>query len=108
MSSELHELHKQVRALAAERDALKLLVDELSVELKAAGGSPKRASSSKDGGDGELDSQWYEDHYADVRELGMDPADHFNWIGRRLGRAPNAKALKKKQRRDAGFWQIHR
>ena len=40
-----------------------------------------------------FDSDWYRSHYADVDMLGMDPLKHYLWIGKRLGRAPNEKAL---------------
>jgi glycosyltransferase involved in cell wall biosynthesis len=36
-----------------------------------------------------FDSEWYVAAYPDVAMLGMDPAEHYAWIGRALGRAPN-------------------
>lgn len=41
----------------------------------------------------EFNAAWYAHYYRDVGPSGMDPADHFEWIGRRLNRAPNANAL---------------
>lgn len=45
---------------------------------------------------GEFDPAWYSAEYPDVSVLGMDPATHYLWIGRRLGRRgfppPNAIA----------------
>jgi len=35
---------------------------------------------------GEFDPAWYLDTYPDVRELGMAPAEHYLWIGQRMGR----------------------
>jgi lipopolysaccharide biosynthesis protein len=37
---------------------------------------------------GQFDPQWYRDAYPDVVQLGMDPLEHFLWIGARLGRDP--------------------
>lgn len=39
---------------------------------------------------GQFDDQWYLDTYPDVKALGMDPAAHYLWLGRRLGRKPAA------------------
>jgi GT2 family glycosyltransferase/glycosyltransferase involved in cell wall biosynthesis len=39
---------------------------------------------------GEFDAEWYLSQYPDVRLLGMDPAEHFLWIGKRLGRKGSA------------------
>src|SRR5690349_14801762 len=36
---------------------------------------------------GQFDSAWYSSAYPDVQSLGMDPAEHYLWIGRRMGRA---------------------
>jgi rhamnosyltransferase len=38
---------------------------------------------------GEFDERWYLEQYDDVRMLGMDAAEHFLWLGKRLGRQPN-------------------
>lgn len=35
---------------------------------------------------GYFDEDWYLDKYPDVRDLGMDPVEHFLWIGEFLGR----------------------
>lgn len=37
---------------------------------------------------GEFDAEWYLNAYPDVRALGMDPLEHYLWIGARLGRGP--------------------
>lgn len=36
-----------------------------------------------------FDAHWYRSYYPDVDVLGMDPLNHYIWIGQRLGRAPN-------------------
>ena len=38
---------------------------------------------------GQFDEKWYVAQYPDVKMLGMSPAEHFLWIGKRLGRKPN-------------------
>ena len=38
---------------------------------------------------GEFDDRWYVEQYPDVKMLGMDPAAHFLWIGRKIGRRPS-------------------
>src|SRR5438270_6585321 len=38
---------------------------------------------------GIFDSDWYLSEYPDVQHLNMDPAEHYLWIGRGMGRAPN-------------------
>lgn len=44
---------------------------------------------------GEFDAQWYLQEYPDVALLDMDPAEHFVWIGQKMGRAGRgAKAHK--------------
>jgi len=37
---------------------------------------------------GQFDDKWYLNEYPDVGLAGIDPAKHFLWIGRRLGRRP--------------------
>lgn len=37
---------------------------------------------------GQFDPDWYGAAYPDVPASGMDPAEHFLWIGARLGRSP--------------------
>ncbi|MFA6219014.1 MAG: glycosyltransferase family 2 protein [Erythrobacter sp.] len=37
---------------------------------------------------GEFDEQWYLTEYPDVAKSGIEPARHYLWIGRRLGRKP--------------------
>jgi glycosyltransferase involved in cell wall biosynthesis len=44
----------------------------------------------------DFDPAWYLSTYRDVAMLGMEPAEHYSWIGRVLGRAPNASRYKKK------------
>lgn len=40
---------------------------------------------------GLFDPVWYRNEYPDVDMLGMDPAEHFLWIGQRLGRLGSQK-----------------
>jgi len=42
-----------------------------------------------------FDAKWYRVAYPDVAMLEMDAAEHYIWIGRALGRAPNANRKKK-------------
>lgn len=35
---------------------------------------------------GSFDEEWYVEQYPDVKILGMDPAEHYIWIGAKLGR----------------------
>ncbi|MDH2131068.1 glycosyltransferase family 2 protein [Sphingobium yanoikuyae] len=37
-----------------------------------------------------FDPEWYVRTYPDVAQIGMDPAEHYVWIGRQLGRRPNS------------------
>lgn len=37
---------------------------------------------------GAFDAKWYLETYPDVKALGMDPLEHYLWIGKRLGRQP--------------------
>jgi len=39
---------------------------------------------------GEFDEKWYLEQYPDVRALGMDPVEHYLWLGARMGRRPSA------------------
>ncbi len=41
---------------------------------------------------GQFDPVWYAEVYPDVALLGLDPAEHYLWIGRRLGRFASARA----------------
>lgn len=41
---------------------------------------------------GEFDAAWYLSQHPDVKLLGMDPAEHFLWIGKRLGRKGSPRA----------------
>jgi hypothetical protein len=36
---------------------------------------------------GTFDEAWYLQEYPDVAKAGMDAAEHYLWLGRRLGRA---------------------
>lgn len=38
-----------------------------------------------------FDARWYLDRYPDVRLVGMDPAEHYLWLGARLNRDPSPK-----------------
>lgn len=44
---------------------------------------------------GEFDAQWYLQEYPDVALLDMDPAEHFVWIGQKMGRAGRGQRLTK-------------
>lgn len=37
-----------------------------------------------------FDAAWYRARYPDVDALGMDPAEHYLWLGAKLGRNPSA------------------
>jgi glycosyltransferase involved in cell wall biosynthesis len=45
-----------------------------------------------------FDPEWYASAYPDVATLGMDPAEHYVWIGRALGRSPNSAGQTKSSR----------
>ena len=36
-----------------------------------------------------FDAEWYMTEYTDVARLGMEPAEHYLWLGARLGRNPS-------------------
>jgi len=40
---------------------------------------------------GPFDAEWYLDTYPDVKALGMDPLEHYLWLGRKLNRSRSAK-----------------
>lgn len=40
----------------------------------------------------QFDPDWYAEFYPDVGLSGLDPVDHYLWIGRRLGRFASARA----------------
>lgn len=42
---------------------------------------------------GAFDAEWYRSHYLDVEASGMDPAKHWLWLGRRLGRPGAERAV---------------
>lgn len=39
-----------------------------------------------------FDSDWYESYYRDVEMIGIDPAEHYLWLGWRLKRRPSENA----------------
>lgn len=94
----------RIRQLAAERDALQLALVEREAYGDTGAENTQLGPVDRHG----FDPRFYLDYYLDVAKTGMDPLEHYEWIGRRLGRAPNALRLKKKSRSAAGFWLIHR
>lgn len=40
---------------------------------------------------GFFDENWYLNRYKDVKIIGIDPVEHFLWIGHRMGRSPSPK-----------------
>lgn len=38
-----------------------------------------------------FDSEWYLEQYPDIKKLGIDPAEHYLWLGARLNRNPSLK-----------------
>lgn len=36
-----------------------------------------------------FDAEWYQARYPDVKMMGVDPVEHFLWVGHRLGRSPS-------------------
>lgn len=38
---------------------------------------------------GVFDSEWYQREYPDVALSGLQPAEHYVWLGKKLGRSPN-------------------
>ena len=40
---------------------------------------------------GLFDEKWYLEQYPDVKVLGMDPLEHFLWVGKAMGRIPSPK-----------------
>lgn len=38
-----------------------------------------------------FDAKWYVEQYPDVGRLGMDPAEHFLWLGKQLKRSPSPR-----------------
>lgn len=40
-----------------------------------------------------VDAEWYLEYYPDVQLLDMAAEDHYQWIGKRMGRKPNPAAL---------------
>jgi len=37
-----------------------------------------------------FDAEWYLARYHDVKMMGVDPVEHFLWVGHRLGRSPSS------------------
>jgi hypothetical protein len=61
---------------------------------------------------GKFDEDWYVNEYPDVRKSGIDPARHYLWLGKRLGRKPRAEtaaplnpSIKASNRKAAHFTQ---
>lgn len=40
---------------------------------------------------GLFDEKWYLEQYPDVKMLGMDPLEHYLWVGAKIGRNPSQK-----------------
>ena len=38
-----------------------------------------------------FDEKWYLEQYPDVKMLGMDPIEHYLWVGAKLARNPSYK-----------------
>lgn len=57
---------------------------ELSDQMLISGPSDAEVAAFR--ASGEFDEQWYLTEYPDVAKSGIDPARHYLWIGRRLGR----------------------
>lgn len=36
-----------------------------------------------------FDAEWYQGRYKDVKTMGLDPVEHFLWVGHRIGRSPS-------------------
>ena len=52
---------------------------------------------------GYFDAAWYLKEYPDVAQLGMDPLEHYLWLGKRLGRRARPTALVMDPKRRATF-----
>lgn len=44
-----------------------------------------------------LDAEWYLNEYPDVRIIGMSAEEHYEWLGKKLGRKPNSLAQRQVQ-----------
>lgn len=44
---------------------------------------------------GNFDEQWYLNEYPDVAQSGIDPARHYLWLGKRIGRCASRSAFKR-------------
>lgn len=57
-----------------------------------------------------FDRQWYLQQYPDVQMLGMDPVEHYLWLGKELGRSisPDSTASKAKKQinQSSGYKQL--
>lgn len=51
-----------------------------------------------------FDANWYQKTYPDAGMIGMNPAEHFLWIGRRLGRPPYPRGGIKHEIAGAASW----
>ena len=40
---------------------------------------------------GDFDEKWYLEQYPDVKMLGMDPLEHYLWLGKKVGRHPSPR-----------------
>lgn len=58
--------------------------ESLHVEKPSADAEELRAS-------GLFDESWYLSQYPDVKLTGMDPVEHYVWLGARLGRSPSPR-----------------
>jgi glycosyltransferase involved in cell wall biosynthesis len=52
-----------------------------------------------------FDADWYLSRYPDVALSGMNPAEHYQWLGRRLGRSPGP-AIRPVSKADVGHRQV--
>ena len=56
---------------------------------------------------GQFDAEWYVKEYPDVAMSGMDPAEHFLWIGTTLGRRGKKPTVSAEQRTPAPMKHAH-
>lgn len=78
----------------SEPTAGRAIVPELATPPAGLSGPPAVATAREMSSD-VFDPDWYLASYPDVGMLGMDPVEHYAWIGKDLGRAPN-EGFKKK------------
>lgn len=70
---------------------------QMSEQFSKTFPSPEQVSDFR--ASGTFDEAWYLSEYPDVAKTGIDPAVHYLWIGRRLGRHPS----KQQYNRDNGI-----